>query len=241
MQDFLPKVRHTVWLGDGPLPYPECEQSIRAALPCFVHYVWTKKNIPSGFPILNDMIKHDYMEIASEYLKVLSLARFKGVYLDYNVYINDGIFELLTLAIAKGLSVAQHPPSYAGVDYLSTEIMVVPHKVTDKHSNIYNYILDYKSNFEYFYSEGERDPNFFGSNLFSRCHTNKILTNEEAYGVPHVKCLEYRSDKIVKFKRPIIPYQAFYATPEEMHSLYNLGHVKPKLELSCEREIQKVG
>lgn len=226
------KVRHTVWLGEGKHPYPECDESVRRAMPSFTHYIWTLNNYPKGFPFLDSMIKNGHLEIASEYLKVLSLVRYKGIYVDYNVMVTGPIHELIPMALKYGMSFARHRPTYTGTDYLSTEVMLVDTHLEDKSARYVSYILDYKSNFEYFYNQGERDPNFYGSNLLSRVYTNKILTRDEAYGIPHNKTLKYRSEEITQLKRPVIPYTAFYAEPEDSDSPFILGHVKPRMPLT---------
>jgi len=230
------KARHTVWLGGGRLPYPDCEESVRKALPDFNHFIWTLDNYPRNYPLLSDMIDNGHLDIATEYLKIISLVRYKGIYVDYNVMITGSIRQVIPMASKFGLSFAQHPSSYAGTDYLSTEIMLVNTVLEDKVARFVSYLLDYKSNFEHYYTQGERDPKFYGSNLLSRVYTNQILTRSEAYGMPNNKTLKYRSDSIAHLKRPIVPHTAFYASDFEKDSPFVIGYTKPKIELTANLE-----
>jgi hypothetical protein len=230
MATCLVKAKHSVWLGKGQVPYPENLAIFRKMYPNWNVKLWTLDNRPRNFPLLEDMINNGHIEIAAEYYKVVLLTTYRGVYIDYHIELLKPITSAIMTALKRGFSVAKHNESYTGVDYLSTSVIYIPQYLIENTIGFQNFIIDYRDNFEHFYREGERNPKFFGDNLYSRCKGAKILTYEEAYMTPHDRVLKVRGSELVKSnKRTVLPSTAFFAEPHEQDNIYVLGRAKPFL------------
>jgi len=230
MARMMSKTKHSIWLGTGQSPYPENLAVFRRMYPDWSVKLWTLDNRPRNFPLLEDMIAKGNIDIAAEYYKIVLLMSYKGVFIDYHIELLKPITNAIMASAKRGFSIAKHNESYTGVDYLSTSVIYVPHLLFEPAYGFQNFIVDYRDNFEHFYREGERNPKFFGDNLYSRCKGAKIITHEEAYLTPHDRVLKVRGSELVKSnKRTILPSTAFFAEPHEQDNIYVLGRAKPFL------------
>lgn len=122
--DTVPNRVHTVWLGDGPIPYPDHIPRMRSILKGWDVMVWAKENRPND-PTLDALIKGGDFELASQYYRILLLELHAGFYVSYNVRLDKHLRALQVFATeAGGLVFAAHDYTYSGNDYLGNDVLM---------------------------------------------------------------------------------------------------------------------
>lgn len=135
--DTVPNRVHVVWLGDGPIPYPDHIPRMRSILRGWDVMVWTKENRPDD-PTLDTLIKGGDLELASQYYRILLLELHAGFYVSYNVRLDKHLRPLQVFATeAGGLVFAAHDCTYSGNDYLGIDVLMAE-RVQKTYKNSFN-------------------------------------------------------------------------------------------------------